>query len=150
MRKIIGCLVFVFMAVTARADIGTDIKKSLLDHVDTVSLFGIGRQSKGPTKLAMVDSVIRIGNYAGDSILDLQAGFFGDTKPVQGETQAVNWIYGAQLRIDPFLKNKLPVPPEWEFLKALEQGPSVFYNSTGKEWFYGYEMGLSFGLSPNK
>jgi len=130
-------------------DIRDYVKATLLDHVDLMTMYGFG-EDQGPAKLAMVDSIIRIGSYQNSSILDIQGGFFGNSNEVEDENQVANWIGGAQLRVDTFLRGKIPFPLHWEFLNAVEHGPVAFRDFTNNKWFLGYSVGLSFGLEPNR
>jgi len=141
MKKLIA-LMFLFgcVGVCKAEDL---IKTTLLDHVETVT-----RLRNGETKVALLDSVILIGNYKGSSILNLQFGFDSDTKPEAGETKGVNYLAGACLRLDPFLRPYIKLPPHWEFIRAVNHGPSLYYDFRNSGWYGGYNIGLAFGLAP--
>lgn len=115
------------------------IKSTLIDHVSVVSQLG-----NGHTRTAAVDSIILIGKYKERSILQIQGGFNRDIQ-VDDTTHT---IWGAQLRLDPFLNDKLNLPESWTFLKSLEWGPALHYDTRKSGW-YGYvQLGLAFGLQP--
>lgn len=149
MKKLIAVAGLVCMPLWAQAQgLGDYIKATLTDHVVATTLYGFSGNDQGPVKLALVDSVFRIGRLDGASIVDLQAGFFGNSNEVEGENQVGNWIAGGQLRVDPFIKKYVPLPAHYEFLKAIVHGPVAYWDFTNKEEFFGYGVGLSFDLNP--
>ena len=151
MKKVLMLLAAMTMAGAANAvELGEYIKATLLDNVVTSGIYGIRQEDRGPAKLALTDTIIRVGRYQNSSIVDLQAGFFGNANEVPEENQAVNWIFGAQLRLDPLVKSKVPLDHDWEFLKSVQFGPSVFYDATNSKWLPGFQVGLSFNLEPNQ
>lgn len=119
--------------------LGDMITTTLLSRVSAVSQF-----RSGETRAAAVDSIILIGKYEGKSILHLQAGFSKD--PTTDEN--ASFIYGAQLRLDPFVNAKLNLPDAWQFLKSLEHGPALHWDQKEKIWIGSYQVGLAFGLNP--
>lgn len=121
------------------------VEATLLDHVSTVTQF-----KSGETKLALVDSVVLIGQSNGNSILDLQLGFNAETKPASGEVSGANFIAGGFLKVSSFLKDKINFPPHWEFLRSLEHGATYSYDFREKEWFGSYQVGLAFKVSPKQ
>lgn len=150
MKKALVALCLLFCASMVQAvEIGDYIKATLLDNVSAMSMYGFAGNDQGPARLSLVDSIFKIGKFDKASIVDVQAGFFGNANDVSGESQFAHWIYGAQLRIDPFVKHYIPLPAQWEFLHAIQHGPVAFYDATEKDEFFGYSVGLSFDLQPN-
>lgn len=119
------------------------VQMTLLDHVSPVTQF-----KNGETKIALVDSIVRIGSYKGKSILDLQAGFNGETKPDAGEVSGVSLLGGGFLKVSSLVGSVVKYPEHWQFLKALEHGPSLFYDFREKTWQASYQVGLAFSLQP--
>lgn len=147
-------LLFMFMLFAIPSvhaiELGDYIKTTLLDNVTLSGLYGVRDSDQGAPKLAMTDSIIQIGRYKGSSLISLQAGFFGNTQEDTGEENAaVNWVFGGQFRLDPFVKERMPIQPTWEFLKSLQFGPAVFYDKTNHKWLPSLQVGLSFDLDPN-
>lgn len=120
-------------------------KLALLDKVSTVSQF-----RSGETTLALMDSVIMIGQKNGRSILDLQAGFGSDTKPEPDQVAGANFLYGGVLHISSLVKDKIPFAPDWKFLNALEYGVAYTHDSRENSDFWSLQAGLSFTLNPNQ
>jgi hypothetical protein len=152
MRKTM--MLLAMMALCAGAAKAEDIrdlfKATLLDHVDLMTLYRLDQSEPESVRLAMVDSIVRFGSYKGASLIDIQGGFFGNTKPVEGEANVANWIGGIQVRIDPYLKGRIPFPAEWTFVNSIEHGPVVYRDFTNNDWVIRYAVGLSFGLEPNQ
>ena len=94
--------------------------------------------------------MINVGSYKGSSLLNIQLGFFGDPNKQPNEAQVASWIGGIQFRIDPFIKAYVPFDTDWVFLKSIQHGPSAFFDMTNDKWLISYQIGLSFGLSPNQ
>lgn len=151
MRKMIVVLMLSLFAAPAvhATGLGDYIQATLLDNIVASGIYGFRDRDQGPAKIALTDSVIKLGKYQGSSIVDLQIGMFGNSNEPVDENQAVNYIFGAQFRLDPYVKSKLPLQPEWEFLKSIQFGPSVFYDATNHKWLPGLQVGLSFDLNPN-
>lgn len=144
MKKLvlICAIVMCYCAIGRAGDIFT---ATLLDHVGPVTQF-----QNGKTKLALVDSVIQIGNSFDRSIFDIQVGFNGNTKPQSDEVTSADLIAGGFLKVSSLLWTKIAYPQEWEFLRAVEHGPFMFYDFRAKEWHGGYQVGLAFDLNPTK
>ena len=151
MKKfIIIAVMSLVMPVASNAVIWQDyLKSTLLDHVDTLAMYGFRHENQGQAKLTFVDSIVQLGKYNGSSLLDFQAGFFGNPNDQSGENQAVNWIFGGQLRVDSILRPHIPLPPHWEFARAIEHGPVLYWDTTNDKAFFGYGVGMSFDLNPN-
>lgn len=119
------------------------IQGTLLDHVMPVTQF-----QSGQTKVALVDSIIRIGRIDGNSLVDIQAGFNGNTKPQPDEPTGVNLVAGGFLKISTLISTKVNYPLHWEFLRSIQHGPAVMYDFRQKEWRGSYQVGLAFNLDP--
>lgn len=141
-KKMIVGLLFLLMASSAKAD--NLIVATLLDHVMTVTQF-----KSGETKLALMDSVVQIGSVNNESILDLQAGFSGETKPEPGEASAANVVVGGFFKVSTLMKGKVNFPEQWKFLNSIEHGAAWNYDLREKDSFFCYQVGLAFGLNPN-
>jgi hypothetical protein len=140
MKKIAFGLFLMFSVGIAKAEpLGDIIKTTLLGRVSAVSQF-----RNGGTKAAAVDSIILIGSYKGRSLIHIQGGFNKDTTTGENAT----FIYGVQVRFDPFINEKLNLPASWEFLRSLEHGPAIHYDTDKKGWYGSYQVGLGFGLNP--
>lgn len=147
MKKLVGLVCLCLMPAMLNAqDILKSFEASLLDHVVASTMFGFTDNAKGPSKLVLVDSIVRVGHFENDSLLDLQAGFFGNANDVTGENNVANWIAGAQLRVDPFMRKYLNLNPTYEFLNAVEHGVTAYYDFTNEEFIAGYSVGMSFDL----
>lgn len=131
----------IFMPSGLRA--GDIITSTLLDHVSPVTQFRSGR-----TQIALVDSVIQIGSIEGRSLLDVQAGFSGNTKPEADEPNSANLIAGGFLKVSSLLWTKFVYPQQWKFLRSVEHGPYINYDFREKKWVGGYQVGLAFTLEP--
>lgn len=118
---------------------------TLLDHVTTVT-----QVASGETRLALLDSVVLIGNRYGHSILDLQVGFSGDTKPEIGEPSGASFLAGGFFKISSLLKDKVHFADHWKFLNALEHGVSYSYDFREKRDYVSYQVGLAFTLNPKE
>lgn len=150
MRKLMLMITVLLLGQSVRSEgLGDLIKTSLIDNVGLVAQYGFEDEDKDGPKMALVDSIIQIGSYKGDSLLDLQLGFFGDTKPEPGDTEAISYIGGAYLRLDPFVRNLVTLPEHWEFLKAIQFGPVAFYDFREKEWYGSLQVGLFFDPKPS-
>lgn len=144
MKKTVLTIGLILMTSMLKAAEGDLVTATLLDHVMPVTQF-----QNGTTKIALVDSIIQIGNSNDGSILDLQAGFSGDTRPEPGDPRGVNWIAGGFFKISTLLRGKLHLPEHWKFLNSLEYGPALFYDGRTKEWTGSYiQVGLAFTLNP--
>ncbi len=141
MKKLIA--VVILLAAPLHAE--DLVTSTLLDHVMPVTQF-----KSGETKVALVDSVIQIGSIGGKSILDLQAGFSGATKPESDEVKSVNFIAGAFLKVSSLIGDKVKFPEHWKFLRAIEHGGFINYDFRKKEWLGGYQAGLAFTLNPKE
>lgn len=119
------------------------IVSTLIDHVGPVTQF-----QSGETKLALMDSVVQIGKIKGKSILDLQLGFNGETKPEAGEVTSANFLTGGFLKISSLVGENVNYPAHWTFLSSLEHGPFLHYDLREKVWRGGYQAGLFFSLDP--
>ena len=113
---------------------------TLLDHVTTVTQFASGK-----TNLALLDSVVLIGSYKGQSILDLQAGFNGTAAP---ESAGMNLVAGGFFKVSSLLKDKMHLSPQWKFLNSLEHGVAYQYDFRNKRDYVVYQVGLAFTLNP--
>lgn len=138
MRKMILALLLLCSASVAKSADNL-IRTTLLDHVTTVTQF-----RSGETRLAMMDSVILIGDIGGKSVLDIQVGFNGATKPEESEVTAANILASGWLKI----RQSIRYAPEWEFLNAVEHGPYIAYDFRRDGWYGGYQIGLPFDLNP--
>lgn len=134
------CIMFAMPCLIKAQDI---ITSTLLDHVTVVT-----QLQNGKTKYALMDSVVQIGQVNGKSILDLQAGINGDTKPAADEVNGANFLAGVWLKVNPFLATKINLPEHWQFLKSLEHGPTLSYDFRDMIWTGSYQVGLAFGLNP--
>lgn len=143
MKKALVVVVALLFASVAKAE--NLIVSTLLDHVGLITQF-----KSGETKLALVDSVVRIGNTKGKSILDLQLGFNGETKPEAGEVSGANLLAGGFLKISSLIGSKVNFPEHWSFLRSLEYGPAVSYDFREEKTFFSFQAGLAFSLSPKQ
>lgn len=134
--------IFCFCGI-AKAEVPDLIQKTLLEHVSTVTQF-----KSGETKLALVDSVILIGNYKGRSIFDLQAGYSAETNPDSGEANAGNFIIGGLFKVSSLLKDKIKFPAQWVFLNSIEYGLKYDYDTREKRDYVSLQVGLDFSLNP--
>lgn len=141
MKKFILFIGLLPMAMFVKAE--NLIETTLLNHVETVTQF-----RSGETKVALLDSVILIGKYNGSSILNIQVGLDGNTKPEAGQAQSVNYLAGAMLRVDPFLRPHIKLPAHWEFIRSLNHGAALYYDFRNSGWYGGYNVGLAFDLNP--
>lgn len=141
MRKLLTVAILIYSVSFANAE--NIIESTLLDHVVTVTQFRSGK-----TNLALLDSIVRIGSINESSILDIQAGFSGATKPEPGQSAAANLVAGAFLKVNPFLDSYVSFPEHWKFLSSLEHGAYINYDAREKAWYGGYQAGLAFGLNP--
>lgn len=142
MFMITALVLLAFPRLAAALDEGI-IESTLLDHVSVNTQF-----VSGETRLALLDSVVKIGSQNGSSILDLQLGFSGNTAPEPGEASAANFLVGGFLKVSTFLKDKINFPEQWEFLRAIEHGVAYSYDFREKEDFVSYQVGLAFNLQP--
>jgi len=140
MKKLLFAVALLFVASARGEDL---ITSTLLDHVMPVTQF-----KSGETKLALMDSVIQIGSYDGRSILDLQAGFSGETKPEPGEASGMNLIAGGFLKLNSVVGDAVKFPPQWSFLNALEYGPAYNYDFREKSSYLSFQVGMAFKLTP--
>lgn len=132
-----------FSIQSAKAGLLDPIQATLIDHVEATTQF----DDKGNERISLLDSVIRIGSYEGESLFHVQAGFSGDTAPEQG--QNANWVAGAMLRLDPFIHG-VEVPSHWEFLKSLQVGIGYYFDFETEEEFPALNIGLAFDPAPIK
>ena len=142
MKKLILFVLCMLAVVWLRAEENL-IVSTLLDHVGPVTQF-----QSGKTKVALVDSVVQIGNIKGKSILDLQIGLNGNTKPQENEVTSANFIAGGFLKINAIIGENVTYPAHWKFLSSLEHGPFLHYDFRLKNWYGGYQAGLAFSLDP--
>lgn len=147
MKKLLIALSFVVASLGPwRSAFAEDlITSTLLDHVTTVTQF-----RSGETNLALLDSVVRIGNVKGRSIFDIQAGFSGETKPEPGEATAANFVVSGLFKVSSLIKDKIDFPEQWEFLRSIEHGLAVTYDFREKDEFVSYQVGLAFSLKPKQ
>ena len=148
MKKMIGIAFGIMLSTTAvaNAELPDIIKSTLIDHVSVVTQF----DSRGATRLAFMDSVIRIGSYEHDSILELQAGFTGEYDPDAGDIGSANFVAGGLFRVDPFIKQGVNFDEHWLFLKSIQHGPTCHYDFREKEFYFSYQAGLAFSLDPKE
>lgn len=139
MKKLVIAALFLVPSV-AKADV---IQTTLLDHVTTVTQF-----KSGETKLALLDSIIRVGKYNDKSIFDVQAGFSGETAPDSTEPTGANLLIGGLLKASTFASGLAKFPEHWEFLNSLEYGPYIQYDFREDVWVGGFQAGLAFSLQP--
>lgn len=118
---------------------------TLLDHVMAVSQIG-----EEKARMAFVDSVVLIGNYHDESILDLQGGFIGTVKPESASDTGIDWIGQAFFKLHPFVRRKVKLAEHWVFLKSVEYGVVGGYNFTEKDWYTRFQIGLAFGITPKR
>lgn len=135
-------LSLVLSPIWASANWKDYIKGTLLENVQTRVFF-----AQEETQIQLVDTVIQIGKYKGSSILDLELGLGNETNPNNREEE-LNFLYGATLRVDPYLRPVLNLPEHWEFLRSLRHGVAVFYDEESKDVEFGYTFGLAFDLNP--
>ena len=141
MKKMLFVLVFFGLGTLHAENL---VELTLLDHVSVMTQF-----RSGETRLALLDSVILLGKHEGKSIVDIQFGFNGATKPEPGEVQAADLLAGGFLKWGVFTNKFLNVPEHWEFLKSLEYGSSLHYNFRDRIWQGNYiQVGLTFDLNP--
>lgn len=140
MKKLLLVVVLLFVASARGEDL---ITTTLLNNVMPVTQF-----KSGGTKLALLDSIVQIGSHGGKSILDLQAGFSGNTKPVAGEVSSANLIGGAFLKLNSLVGDVANFPVQWEFLRSLEYGPAYTHDFREKKDYLSFQVGLSFELKP--
>lgn len=141
MKKMILFLVAFGVVSSLKAE--NLITTTLLDHVAIVTQF-----HSGETRLALVDSVVQIGSVKGKSILDLQAGFSGETAPDAGEVTGANFIAGGFLKVSSLLGTKVNFPAHWRFLNSIEHGVKVDYDFREEDTSVSYQVGLAFTLAP--
>lgn len=141
MKKLLIAVALLFLAVKSQA--ADQIVTTLLDHVTVCTQF-----SSGETKLALLDSVIQVGKINGRSILDLQAGFSGDTAPDPEEPSGANFLVGAFFKVSSLIGDRLNLPEHWRFLNSIEHGPSFSYDLREKDTYISYQVGLAFTLYP--
>ena len=122
------------------------VKATLLERVSAVSQFDF----KGSERIALMDSILLIGKYNDRSIIHIQGGVNKETNPDQSPSNTTDFVWGAQFRLDPFLNGDMDFPAGWEFLRALEHGPAIHYDTRVKAWYGYYQVGLAFGLQPAK
>lgn len=146
MKKIMFMLLTLSLFGPLRPAMAEDlITRTLLDHVTTVSQF-----RSGETSMALLDSVVRIGNVKGRSILDIQLGFSGETKPEPGEVSAANFVVSGLFKVSSLIKDKVDFPEHWEFLRSIEHGVAFTHDFREKDDFWSYQVGLAFTLNPKK
>jgi hypothetical protein len=141
MKNILVAVCLLGLATSVKAGLLEPIQATLIDHVEAVTQF----DDHGNERISLLDSVLRIGSYEGETLFHVQAGFSGDTAPEQG--QSANWLVGGMLRLDPFFKG-INTPEHWSFLKALEVGAGGYYDFETQDWFPAITVGLGFTLNP--
>lgn len=141
MKKLILFILCMTAVVFLKAE--NMIVSTLIDHVGPVTQF-----QSGETKLALMDSVVQIGKIKGESILDLQLGINGETKPDAGEVTSANFLAGGFLKVNSLIGENVTYPPHWKFLSSLEHGPFLHYDFRKKGFYGGYQAGLFFSLDP--
>lgn len=149
MKKLLVSLMLIAAPAGHALDIGDEIEATLLQNVVASGIYGLRPSDNDQPRIALTDAVIEIGSFHSSKLLNFQVGFFGNPNEVEGEPQVANWIVGSQFRIDPFIKQYVPLDPTWMFLRSIQHGPSAFYDLTNERWIVGYQVGLSFGLDPN-
>ena len=143
MRKFILFAVLMCTALASRAGL---IESTLLDHVTLNTMF-----QDEETKLSLMDAVVRIGNYKGKSIVDLQLGFDSDVAPEPGEPSGASFLAGGYFKLSSLVNAKLNLPEHWEFLRAVEYGTSYNHNFRDKEWEWTIlQLGLAFDPAPKQ
>lgn len=140
--KSLPIAIMLLISRPANADL---ITTTLLDNVTTVTQF-----QSGQTNLSLLDSIVLIGNYHGQSILDLQLGFSGNVKPGPDEVTGADYLAGAFFKFNPFLRERIHVPVEWEFLRSLEYGVGYHYSFRTKRDFLSFQVGFAFDLNPKQ
>lgn len=146
MRSLFVAVGLLLIAAVCHANPFTEqVRATLLDHVSLTALV-----QDGETDLALLDSVIQIGKHNGEYLLGLQAGFSGSVSPDPGAPSGAGYLVGATLRLSPLVKGKVALSPQWEFLRALEYGPSYHYDLREKESMWGLAVGLAFDPAPKQ
>jgi hypothetical protein len=139
-KLLLGSLVLLF-AHTAKAEgLGDQIQTALLGRVSLVEQFG----NHGSKRTAAVDNIISVGKFQGRTIIQGQGGLGKENS----EGGPVDWIYGAQVRLDPFITPRLNISDAYTFLKALEYGPAIHHHSINHEWIGYFQVGYGFGPNP--
>lgn len=143
MKKVM--LTILFMLAVSKVHADDIFLKTLTEHVTTVTQF-----KSGETKLALMDSVLLIGKINGSSVLDIQAGFSGNTRPEAGKTTAADVTAGVFFKVSSLIRGRVQFPPEWTFLNSIEHGPFFNYDFREHRSLGGYQVGLAFTLNPVK
>src|SRR5678815_1248422 len=117
------------LQAAVKQDFGEHFEVGLLDHIDTMGMWGFQGNDNDSTKLALMDSIVRFGKIKGTSVLDLQVGAFGNVTRLAGERRFPNWISGAQLRVDTLVRGWTLLSEPLAFLSAIEHGLVVYRDS---------------------
>lgn len=143
MKKLLAVVVLLLSCGSVQAlDVTDQIKLSLLDHVVAANQI-----ADGGNRVVLVDTIVLIGKHNGRSILDLQGGIAGDSRPEADEV-GINWLGGAFFKISSLIRDQVHFADQYKFLNALEYGLFVNRDFTQKEWVSGIQVGLAFSLNP--
>lgn len=99
--------------------------------------FAIESTTDGVSRPEFLDNFIEIGQVKGEHIAAIDAGIAGTILPESGQVKAAQWSLGAKLHLAPIIKNYVPVPEQWAFLKTLEIDARGSYDFTLHHPFYG-------------
>ncbi len=143
MKKLMIAVAGLFLCGVVKAEVPDIIQKTLLEHVTTVT-----HLKNAETDVALVDSVVLIGNYKGRSIFDIQFGLSAKTNPDSNEASGGNFLVGGLFKVSSLLKDVVKFPEQWRFLNSIEHGVGYYYDTREKHGYGTYSIGLAFGLNP--
>lgn len=144
MKKIILMLGLLCITNSAKADLGDQIKTSLINHVAACSQW----TTTGENRLALLSSVVEIGQMNGSSIAQIRFGFTGITNPAGGVDRGAGYVGDFYINVSPFVRKYVKLNPDWTFLNSVEAGPSFAYDFREHHSYLSFSVGLAFGLQP--
>lgn len=145
MKKALAGILLLASTAANASPLSDHFSATLLDHVSVTALV-----QSGETDVALLDSIIQIGKHNGEYLAGIQAGFSGSMNPEPGEVSGAGYLVGITLRLNPLIKDKVDFPPQWEFLRALEFGPSYHRDLRDNKDIWGVSVGLAFDPAPKQ
>lgn len=147
MRKLFmfGCLLLVLGKTGYCDGIGDQINATLLSHVETITQFA----ADGTTRIGLLDNVFQIGKIGDSYIGAARFGYKGIANS-DGSFGRGGYEAGVFIHLNPIVKDVITLNPQWDFLNALEYGPSYNYDFSQHQGFVSFDIGLAFGLNPLK
>lgn len=139
-NTILSIITVLGMSYGAKADVlGDQVVAALTNHATFAAEYRHGSKN-----LILSDSVIEIGKLKKDYISAIDLGLNGATLPGESES-GIQFTTGLRLNVHAFVKQYVPLKPEWEFLNHFEYYVRGYYNWSEDIWFGSANIGYGFG-----